>query len=52
MALLVLLLRYELAEMHFKVLIELALTVAFGGIVYVGTIFMLGVRIRDYFNLS
>jgi O-antigen/teichoic acid export membrane protein len=46
MALLVLLLRYELAERGFNSIIELGLTSAVGAAVYAGALFALGVRLK------
>jgi PST family polysaccharide transporter len=48
MASLVLILRHELAGNHLNDIIELALTAAFGAVVYVGTLFALGVRFKGY----
>lgn len=48
MAFLVLTLRHALAGNHLNDIIELALTAAFGAVVYVGTLFALGVRLKGY----
>jgi O-antigen/teichoic acid export membrane protein len=50
MAVLVLILRHELAGNGLNEVIELALTAAFGAVVYVGALFVLGVRLKDYFE--
>ena len=48
MALLVFILRRELAGTNLNVFIELSVTAAFGAAVYVGTLLLLGVRFNDY----
>ena len=47
MALLVLLLRHELAQGGFNSIMELGLTSAFGAAVYAGALFALGVRLKE-----
>jgi O-antigen/teichoic acid export membrane protein len=46
MALLVLIMRHELAAQHFNVFLELAVTVCFGAVVYIGALFALGIRLK------
>lgn len=48
MAALVITLRHELAAHHLNVTLEFAITSAFGAIAYVGTLFMLGVRLKTF----
>jgi len=50
MALLVLMLRYELAGANLNAAIELAVTAGFGAAVYIGTLFALGVRFKGHFE--
>jgi len=48
MAFAVLLMRYNLTGNHINVLLELGLTAAFGAIVYIGALLVLGVRFSGY----
>jgi len=48
MALLVVILRYELAGRGLNAFLELGFTVAFGAAVYIGALFLLGARFKDY----
>lgn len=48
MAVLVVMLRHELAAHHLKVALEFAITAAFGAVAYVGTLVMLGVRLKTF----
>jgi hypothetical protein len=50
MALLVLILRYELTGKDLNLTIELVFTAAFGGVTYVGALFALGVGFKRYFE--
>jgi O-antigen/teichoic acid export membrane protein len=52
MVVLVLLLRYELAGSSINEVIELGLTAAVGAVVYVSTLFALGVRSKSYFQVG
>jgi PST family polysaccharide transporter len=44
MAIFVLLLRHELAGKHLNVVLELGITAACGAAVYIGALFILGIR--------
>jgi O-antigen/teichoic acid export membrane protein len=48
MAVLVITLRHELAAHHLKAVLEFAITSAFGAAAYVGTLLMLGVRLKTF----
>jgi O-antigen/teichoic acid export membrane protein len=48
MAVLVMMLRHELAEQNINPVLEFVATSAFGAAAYVGTLFMLGVRIKTF----
>ena len=48
MAVLVMMLRHELAEQNLRPVLELVATSAFGAATYVGTLFMLGIRIKTF----
>jgi PST family polysaccharide transporter len=48
MALLVLILRHELAGKHLNMVFELVFTAAFGALVYVGALFALGLRLKGF----
>jgi len=48
MAVLVITLRHELAAHHLRVALEFAITSAFGAVTYVGTLAMLGVRLKTF----
>jgi PST family polysaccharide transporter len=48
MAVLVIALRHELTAHHLNVALEFAITSAFGAVAYVGTLFLLGVRLRTF----
>jgi O-antigen/teichoic acid export membrane protein len=48
MAVLVMMLRHELAEQNINPVLEFVATSAFGAVAYVGTLFMLGVRIKTF----
>jgi hypothetical protein len=46
MALFVLILRHELAGTHLNAVFELGITAAFGAAVYIGALFILGIRLK------
>jgi Polysaccharide biosynthesis C-terminal domain len=52
MAVLVLILRHGLAGHDLNALIELVLTAAFGAVIFVGTLFALGVRFKSYLEVG
>jgi O-antigen/teichoic acid export membrane protein len=52
MALLVLTLRYEISGTHLNAVLELIFASAFGGLVYVGTLFGLGIRLKGILETS
>jgi PST family polysaccharide transporter len=52
MALLVLTLRYEISGTHLNAALELIFASAFGGMVYIGTLFGLGIRLKGILETS
>jgi O-antigen/teichoic acid export membrane protein len=52
MALSVLVLRHQLTDSHLNPAFDLAITASFGAVVYVGTLFALGERLKSYFEFG